>query len=228
MLCFDRRCEIESARSDDDSISVIELVPESYLQPLDLADVFGRVAPLEVDLGCAEGSFLIALAERHPDKNYLGIERMSGRVARACRKGQRSSSQQVGDPTASPARTDNVRIINVETSYAVRYLLPEESVETFYLFFPDPWPKRRHQRRRVVSPEFLQSIHRALAPEGLFKIATDQEDYFQQIQQLAGEASFAEIENAGESLPTTRFERVFQKKGAPIYRLSLRKISPVK
>jgi tRNA (guanine-N7-)-methyltransferase len=198
---------------------VIELIPESYVAPLDLPKIFGRIAPLHVDLGCAEGSFLIALAERHPEKNFLGIERQAGRVAKACR---RASPSRVG-------RTlDNIKILYLETSYAVRYLLPEKSVETFYLLFPDPWPKRRHQKRRVVSPDFLQSIHHALALNGVFRIATDQRDYFFQIRQQASQMPFEETEVDGEPLPTTRFERIFQQKNDPIYRLSLRKISPVK
>src|SRR5207245_11080974 len=82
-------------------------------------------------------------------------------------------------------RIDNMRVIRVETSYAVRYLLPEQSVQVLHLLFPDPWPKRRHQRRRVMTSEFLRSVHRALAPQGVLRIATDQRDYFEQMQRLA-------------------------------------------
>jgi tRNA (guanine-N7-)-methyltransferase len=194
---------------------VVELIPESYVVPLDPPKIFGREAPLHVDLGCAEASFLLELAKRHPERNFLGIERQAGRVAKACGRAGRSQVQ-------------NFRILHLETSYAVRYLLPEKSVETFYLLFPDPWPKRRHQKRRVVSPDFLQSIHHALASNGVFQIATDQQDYFLQIQNLARDLQFEQIEFDGETLPTTRFERIFQQQDAPIYRLSLRKISPVK
>jgi tRNA (guanine-N7-)-methyltransferase len=208
---------------------VIELIPESYFARLDLVRIFGRVAPLQVDLGCGDGSFLVALAERYPEKSFLGIERLAGRVAKTCRKA---------------ARIGNVRVLRLETSYAIRYLLPEHSVEAFYLLFPDPWPKRRHQRRRVVSSDFLQSIHRALTPNGLLRMATDQRDYFQQMQRLAaGDSRFEIIDTgndvypfdcrshrggqAGQVLPVTKFERRFQEQGEPIYRLSLRKASPV-
>jgi tRNA (guanine-N7-)-methyltransferase len=122
-----------------------------------------------MDLGCGDGSFLVALAKRHPEMNFLGIERMAGRVAKACRKA---------------ARIDNVRVLHLESSYAVGYLLPENSVDVFYLLFPDPWPKRRHQRRRVMTLEFLQSIHRALVSGGMLRLATDQADYFKQMQHL--------------------------------------------
>jgi tRNA (guanine-N7-)-methyltransferase len=173
---------------------------------------------------------LCELAQRHPAKDFLGIDRLVGRVAKACRKA---------------AALENVRILNVESSYAVGCLLPERSVETFYLLFPDPWPKRRHHRRRIVTPAFLESIHRALSDGGLFRIATDQLDYFEQIQRIAenhsGFATLkefaspdylgvveAEANPAWMNLPPTKFERRFNALEAPIYRLALRKVSPVR
>jgi tRNA (guanine-N7-)-methyltransferase len=195
--------------------SVIELVPESYVAPLDLLAIFGRPAPLHVDLGCGDGSFLCDLAQRCPGKNFLGLDKLVGRIAKTCRKA---------------SALDNVRVLNVEISYAVCYLLPERSVETFYLLFPDPWPKRRHHRRRLVTNDFLDSIHRALTSDGSFLIATDQLDYFQQIERVAASDSrFRKIDIEREaSLPSTKFERRFRKQGVSIYRLSLRKISPVR
>ena len=198
---------------------MIELIPETYVAPLDLLAIFGRAAPLHVDLGCGDGLFLCELAQRYPDRNFLGVERLVGRVAKACRKAD---------------ALDNVRILNVENSYAVRYLLPETSVKTFYLLFPDPWPKRRHQRRRIVKVDFLDSIHRALANDGFFRIATDQLDYFEQIRALAENHSGFAIVDVNDAsltqidLPITKFERRFREMNAPIYRFTLRKISPVR
>lgn len=197
---------------------MIELIPETYVAPLDLLGTFGRAAPLHVDLGCGDGSFLCELAQRYPDQNFLGIERLIGRVAKACRKA---------------SALENVRVLNVESAYAVRYLLPEASVETFYLLFPDPWPKRRHHRRRIVRQDFLESIHRALADDGFLRIATDQLDYFEQIRGLAESSSdFAMVDEtaspAPTDLPLTKFEQRFRRLGAPIYRLALLKISPVR
>lgn len=192
----------------------MELVPETYFAPLDLPRIFGRIAPLEVDLGCGDGDLLSELARQKPDRNFLGVEKLASRVAKACRKA---------------AALQNVRVLNAESSYAVRYLLPENYVETFYLLFPDPWPKRRHQRRRVVQPDFLDSIHRALAPSGIFRIATDQPDYFKQIERLAlNDRRFERIADSDVDFsPVTKFERRFRDAGAPIYRLVLRRISPV-
>jgi tRNA (guanine-N7-)-methyltransferase len=202
---------------------VLELLPQTHIAPLDLLAIFGRVAPLQVDLGCGDGSFLCELAARHPERNFLGIDRLVGRVAKANRKA---------------AALENVRVLNVESSYAADYLLPEESVEIFYLLFPDPWPKRRHQRRRIVTAEFLESIHRALVNNGLLRIATDQLDYFQQIERVAiskldcfkqSSCSGLEVGSANDvDLPRSKFERRFTALGAPIYRLALRKVSPVR
>ena len=196
---------------------MVELIPKSYLATLDLLAIFGRAAPLHVDLGCGDGSFLCELARQNPDKNFLGTEKLVGRVAKVCRKA---------------AALENVRVLSVESSYAVRYLLPEASVETFYLLFPDPWPKRRHHRRRIVTHDFLDSVHRALVNDGVLWIATDQLDYFKQIQQSAQNRSGLAIVNptaspARTDLPMTKFERRFREAGSPVYRLALRKVSPV-
>jgi tRNA (guanine-N7-)-methyltransferase len=191
---------------------VIKLVSESYIARFDLTTIFGRIAPLQVDLGCGEGSFLCELGERHPEKNFLGIERLASRVAKTSRKAE---------------RIDNARVLHAETSYAVRYLLPERSVETFYLLFPDPWPKRRHHRRRIFTSEFLNSVHAALNDDGVLRIATDHRDYFTYIQRLAGQSTDFATTEMNSQFPASTFEKRFRRRGVPIYRLTLRKISPV-
>ena len=187
---------------------VIEL--DSLVDRLDLEKIFGRKAPLHVDLGCGDGSFLCAMAQRMPDKNFLGIERLLNRVRISARKA---------------ATLDNVRLLRVESSYAVRYLLPAESVEEFYVLFPDPWPKRRHQRRRVFSHDFLDSIVVALKAGGFLHVATDQFDYFQQIESLGRAHPGFEIVRRDDFIfPSTKFERKFREQRPPIYRRSLRKV----
>jgi tRNA (guanine-N7-)-methyltransferase len=167
---------------------------------------------LHVDLGCGDGSFLSMLAERLPDKNFLGIERLTGRI--------RSSARKI-------ATLDNVRLLQIESSYAVCYLLSSGSVETFYLLFPDPWPKRRHHRRRIVTQDFLNSVHRALVNDGLIYIATDDLGYFRKISQTAHSTPGLATAEIDVELPSSKFGLVFQQKGTPIHWLALRKISPV-
>jgi tRNA (guanine-N7-)-methyltransferase len=193
---------------------VIQLVPESYLHRLDPQKIFRRRAPLQVDLGCGDGAFLCALAARIPEKNFLGFERLAGRVRSAARKA---------------ARLDNVRVLRVEAFYAVRYLLPAHSVEAFHLLFPDPWPKRRHHRRRIVTADFLNAAAAALRENGTLRIATDQSEYFEQIRHCAEQsADFATIKGNGhDDFPPSAFENRFKREGAQIYLLELRKVSPV-
>ena len=187
--------------------------PESLTNRLDLEKIFRRKAPLHVDLGCGDGSFLCALAQRLPDKNFLGIDRLSGRVHSTARKA---------------ASLDNVRLLQMESFYAVRYLLPAESVETFYLLFPDPWPKRRHYRRRIVTADFLNSVHAALEHNGVIYIATDHLGYFRKIKEIAESTPGFAIDDVEVDLPQSKFGLAFRQKGAPIYWLALRKISPVR
>jgi len=190
---------------------LIEL--DSLIDRLDPEKIFERNAPLHVDLGCGDGSFLCALAQGMQDKNFLGIERLLNRVRTSARKA---------------AKLDNVRLLRVESSYAVRYLLPAESVERFYLLFPDPWPKRRHHRRRIVTPDFLGSTHAALQKDGSIYIATDDVDYFGIIKEVAESDPGFAIGEGDFNLPPSRFGLIFRQKGAPIHWLELRKISPVK
>ena len=196
--------------------SEIELVPANCLEPLDLPAIFGRVAPLEVDLGCGDGSFLSALAAQNPDNDFLGIERLLGRVHSACRRIER-------------AGLTNARVTRFEISYAVAYLLPPGSITAFYLLFPDPWPKRRHQFRRIFTHAFLDAIAVTLEKHGVLRVATDQLDYFHQIERLSRtHSSFEVVESHDLVLPLTKFERKFREQGSPIYRLTLRKTSPVR
>jgi tRNA (guanine-N7-)-methyltransferase len=191
--------------------SAAEIVPANYFAPLDLEAIYGRNAPIEIDLGCGDGSFLVEIAAANPGTDFLGIERLPGRVRSAHRK-------------ITERGLMNARVLLVETSYAVRRMLPASSVAQFYLMFPDPWPKRRHWRRRVVTEDFFASIHRALVPRGVLRIATDQIDYFREIERLAGE-SRQFVTNPDREPPAARstFEKRFSQ--SEIYRLRLLKVS---
>jgi tRNA (guanine-N7-)-methyltransferase len=168
-----------------------------------------------VDLGCGDGSFLVAVAGQNPERDFLGVERLLGRVRTACRRIER-------------AGLTNTRILRFEISYVVEHLLPRNSVETFHLMFPDPWPKRRHAPRRLVTENFLALTHRALIPSGTLQIATDDPAYFRQITRLVSQSTLFEI--ATDVVPAivmSKFEKRFAQEGLKIHRLSLRKISPL-
>jgi tRNA (guanine-N7-)-methyltransferase len=189
----------------------VEFVPENYLAPLDFDLLFGRSAPVEIDLGCGDGAFITALARQNPERNFLGIERLIGRVRSACRK-------------AASENLTNLRVVRVEIAYAVRYLVPTESVAMFYLLFPDPWPKTRHHRRRIVTAEFLESIRNALVPGGILQIATDEPDYFEQITRLCAAAAEFTAVHPRLAQPASTFAKRFRQAGVTTHLLELRKL----
>ncbi len=194
--------------------SPAEVIPESVLVPLDFGKIFGRVAPLEVDLGCGDGTFLAALAAQDPERVFIGVERLAGRWRAATRK--------VGDSGLT-----NARILRMEILHALQHLFPRESVSVLHLLFPDPWPKRRHHARRIFSEEFLRAAARALVPNGELRVATDHADYFREMERIARSVPelFAREEIVSGAQPSTTFEGRFREGGAAIHRLSLRKIS---
>jgi tRNA (guanine-N7-)-methyltransferase len=188
----------------------MELIPPSILEPLSLREIFSTDRLVEVDLGSGPGKFLVESALKFQDRNFLGIERLLGRVRKTCR-------------VASEIGLTNLRVLRLELDYTVRYLLPENSVWRFHLNFPDPWPKRRHQMRRVVDDEFLGAIFRSLVDGGELWIKTDHEAYFQQIAKTAGATDLWDsLDWADEGYPRTDFEELFLAKELPIYRLWLR------
>jgi tRNA (guanine-N7-)-methyltransferase len=193
-----------------------EIVPVNYFAPLDLRAIYGCGAPFEVDLGCGDGLFLTAAAGANPMRNYLGIERLAGRVRSACHK-------------ITTRKLTNARILRCDLAYAVRHLMPPGCVAVFHLMFPDPWPKRRHASRRIVSENFLNSLNRALAPGGTIRIATDQIEYFREIERVVARSSpsFIPASDRTPSEATSTFEERFRRKEIEIHRLVLRKVSDV-
>ena len=194
--------------------AAFEIVPEDDSRVLDLEAIFGRIAPLEVDLGCGDGAFLSELAAQNRDRDFLGVERMLGRIHGACKRFSR-------------LELTNARIISVDIAHAVQQLLAPGSVEVFYLLFSDPWPKRRHHSRRVFTTELLASISRALAPNGRFCVATDDTPYFEAMMQIVRRNELFDLSNEtfGLDLPNTTFEKRFLESGLEIHRFVLRKVS---
>ena len=186
--------------------------PADYFREADLAEVFPRPAPLDLDLGCGDGSYLLALARRFPERNFLGTERMIGRVEKVCRKVARGG-------------LENVRILRLESHYVVKHLLPAASVAAVYLMHPDPWPKRAHHPRRLVQGEFMASLHRVLVPGGELFAQTDDLPYFQWMEKVWSQCpQFERLPwEKPDDWPQTDFERDYREKGLPIYCARLRK-----
>lgn len=133
--------------------------------------IFGNSQPIELEIGAGDGSFLVQYAATHPERNFLGIERLLGRLRKIDRK-----SKKLG--------LLNVRALRLEASYVLRWMIPPGSLSAIHIYFPDPWPKRRHWKRRLINPEFTQLAHRALAPGGVVFLRTDHAEYFAQMQEV--------------------------------------------
>ncbi len=188
------------------------LWPDNWLWTLRLGEYFGNDAPIEVDLGCGKGRFLLARAAAHPEVNFLGIDRMLARIRRI-------------DHRAARRGLENVRLLRIEGYYAVAHLMPAAAISTYYVFFPDPWPKKRHHDHRIFNPRFLDALHRSLVSGGRIHVATDHLPYFEEIRKtLTSDSRFTEVEPfvPAES-EQTDFERWYIQRG-PIGRCSVQKV----
>lgn len=176
----------------------------SIVDRVDLSRVFPRPQPLEVELGSGDGSFLLEWARNHPERNFLGIERLLGRVKKLDRKTLR-------------AGLTNLRSIRIESAYFLEYLLPRNTAEALHIYFPDPWPKRRHERHRLISPRFPLIAAQSLLPDGRVYLRTDSRDYFSQMLEVfAGATTFQRVETPAALLEVkTDFEREFNAQGVP-------------
>jgi len=176
--------------------------PPSYLDPLPLAEMFPAARPLEVELGAGDGSFLAQWAAVHPERNFVGIERLLGRLRKIERKGRRGGLA-------------NLRLIRLEAAYTLEYLLPDAAISALHIYFPDPWPKKKHRRHRLINAGFPDIAARKLAPGGVVYLRTDDADYFAQMQEVfAGRADFKAVETPpGLSAVVTDFEREFNAQG---------------
>ena len=172
---------------------------ESILKRLDLAEIFPASQPLEVALGCGDASFLVEYARRHPDRNFIGVERLLGRLRKLDRKGRR-------------AALTNLRGMQIESSYFLKYLLPPRSASGLHIYFPDPWPKKRHRKNRLINESFPQLAGAALAPGGVVYLRTDDEDYFAQMTGVFGASrEFQRVATPAELAELlTDFEREFR------------------
>lgn len=190
-----------------------EMVPAHYFQRLERNEILRGDRPLEVDLGCGDGSFLMEMARHHPERDFLGVERLLGRVRKVCRKVSRRG-------------LENARVLRLESRYVVEWLLPEASVSRLHVMCPDPWPKVRHHRRRLVQREFLDAVRRVLLPGGEFLFMTDHEEYFQwALDQVESHGRFERLVWEENSFfhPKTDFQIQWENEGKSMWRLRCRR-----
>jgi len=194
------------------------LVPtEQVAEQVDFAAIFGNDRPVEVEIGPGKGGFLIAAAEGNPDRNFLGIEvakKFLLYVAdRAVRRGLR-----------------NIRLLHADARHLFIWRMPAEVIDVLHVYHPDPWPKKRHHKRRLFCDQFVAAAIRALKPAGRWQIQTDHAEYFEIIRDLLlGRPELQPIEfetgqpGTASQILRTNFAVRYGQKGQPIFRLALAK-----
>jgi tRNA (guanine-N7-)-methyltransferase len=186
----------------------------SIVERLDLAKLFPKRQPLEVELGCGDASFLAEYARRHPGKNFIGVERLLGRMRKLDKKGRRFGLA-------------NLRGVRIENAYFLEWLLPSGSAEAVHVYFPDPWPKQKHRRHRLINERFPEIAHTTLQPGGRVFLRTDDADYFEQMRVVfAASPKFRPVETPAELAGLlTDFEADFNAQGIPTRRAAYEAIS---
>ena len=179
----------------------------SIVERLAVAQLFPAAQPLEVELGCGDASFLAEYARQHPGVNFIGVERLLGRIQKLDKKGRRLG-------------LTNTRGVRIESAYFLQYLLPPHAAAALHIYFPDPWPKKKHRHHRLIGAQFPALARATLTPHGTVFLRTDDADYFQQMNEVFGAAKeFEKVETpAALAAITTDFERDFNAQGIPTLR----------
>ena len=188
--------------------------PSSYVQPIEFAKLFPVRREIEVELGAGDGSFFAQWAALNPERNFLAVERLLGRLRKIERKLRRAGLL-------------NARALRLEAGYFAEYLLPSASVSALHIYFPDPWPKRKHRRHRLINEHFAEVLRTALIPEGTLYLRTDDLDYFTHMREVLGANKHFESVPTPERLAAvhTDFEREFNAHGIQTNRAAYRRVS---
>lgn len=192
---------------------------EFSAQAVDLDRMFGRRAPRMLEIGFGAGEALLAFAQAHPELDCLGVEVHKPGVGHLL----------LGAQTAG---LKNLRIICHDAVEVLQQQLAPGSIQLAHVFFPDPWPKKRHHKRRLIQPEFVELLARVLAVGGTLRLATDWEPYAMHMREVidastsfANDAPEAGFVARNEERPVTRFERRGQRLGHGVWDLSYRRLA---
>jgi tRNA (guanine-N7-)-methyltransferase len=204
--------------SESAALTSLRLDPERALAGLDWIDVFGSGGRVEVEIGIGKGRFLLGVAEARPDVHHLGVEWANEFLriaeARAMKRGLR-----------------NVRFVRVDARELVARGIPPSSVDVYYVFYPDPWPKKRHHKRRFFRPPTVDHLARTLKPGGGLHVATDHDEYWSVLEPLLdAHAGFERLAAFGgdefpipSDVPLTNFEVKYEVEGRSRLRGSWRR-----
>jgi tRNA (guanine-N7-)-methyltransferase len=201
-------------------LSAITVDPTTLGETTDLRELFGNDQPIELEIGSGKGGFILRQAKAHPDRNYLGIEWAN------------QFYKYAADRMARWGLT-NVRIMRADARDFVIQRLRPGCLAALHIYHPDPWPKKRHHKRRLFQPSFMAAAVEALAPGARLAIQTDHAGYFEQIEEVT--AARGELEpipfvdeeygTVGQDLKTN-FEIKYEREGRTFHRLAYRKRTP--
>jgi len=191
------------------------LPTSQILQRYDFAEIFGNQNPVELELGSGDGGFILGRARQYPERNFLAVERLLGR------------SRKIAKRIMQEGYT-NLKVLRLESMYVVERLCPEHSLDMIHIMFPDPWPKKRHHKRRLIQPAFLTMMRHALGPEGTVRFSTDHEEYFQWAVEIwDADPAWQDIPLWDfSSDPVTEFQQLWESEGKSTFRLHQKVIEP--
>src|SRR5437763_1812212 len=195
-------------------VEPIGLDVETLARPINWEALFGNANPVELEIGMGKGTFLTEQARARPDVNFFGIE--------WARWFWRYASDRL-----RRAGCDNARTVRAEAGYFLTEFVPPDSVSVLHVYFPDPWPKARHHKRRLIQPGFVPVMARVLAPGGRVQIVTDHKGYWEEnIEPTIRGSGLAVVDysrpgsaGAGEFVGTN-FERKYAREGRPFYAIA--------
>lgn len=157
--------------------------PGSIDETLDFYQIFTNSQPLEIEIGTGKGRFILAEAKKRPETNFIGIERSLKWLRIALLR-------------ASKTLLPNLRFLCLDADFVVKLLIPPQSVAAYHIYFPDPWPKERHHKRRLFNPRFIEKAAQTLIPNGYLYFKTDHAEYFAEAHEcMQANGRFRVLEN---------------------------------
>lgn len=173
-------------------------------------------SPLFLEIGFGKGEFLYEMASQYPEINFVGIEIFITGIAKLIRK-------MCNYDNSNPPQPENIKILIKDAFLALKENFLDNSVQKVFILFPDPWPKRKHHKRRLINPEFAKLLKKRLSENGSVLIATDHEGYLEVIRSVMKDAGFKEEANADPLVFRTKYARKALEKGRRIYQFLYKK-----
>ncbi len=194
-------------------IEPIGLEIDTIARPIDWPVMFGNDHPVEIEIGMGKGTFLTEQAKARPETNFFGIEWARWFWRYASDRMRRNGCM-------------NARTARVEALFFLTEFVKDASISVLHVYFPDPWPKARHNKRRLIQEPFLKQVQRVLIPGGRLQVVTDHQDYFEQIDRVVRASALNVVEynkpgSAAEGeFVGTNFERKYRREGRPFYAIA--------